>query len=188
MDYPRLVVIFVAQVWLQLVSLSPNVDNESGFEEVADNNPGEFKRYVIYNSIIALLSLDHLTYNFNIPLSVYEWFLIFVTGLLFGLRMWSYYTLGKFFTFKLGIMNDHHLITTGPYRYLIHPSYSGQIGLLFVMLIFFKAYYFMLVFVPYSLIKLHKRMEIEEQMFIKKFGDHYRDYITTRYRLIPFIY
>ncbi|PPQ70429.1 hypothetical protein CVT25_004301 [Psilocybe cyanescens] len=42
-------------------------------------------------------------------------------------RMHCYRTLGKLFTFELSIMKDHTLITTGPYAYVRHPSYTGLI-------------------------------------------------------------
>jgi protein-S-isoprenylcysteine O-methyltransferase Ste14 len=44
--------------------------------------------------------------------------------------------LGKFFTPRMGIYNDHQLITTGPYRYICHPGYMGFLGCFFAMTIF----------------------------------------------------
>ncbi|RHZ89196.1 hypothetical protein Glove_18g42 [Diversispora epigaea] len=44
-----------------------------------------------------------------------------------ALRLWSYKTLDEFFTYDIRIKKDHKLITHGPYRYLIHPSYSAMI-------------------------------------------------------------
>ncbi|KDQ51238.1 hypothetical protein JAAARDRAFT_62646 [Jaapia argillacea MUCL 33604] len=41
------------------------------------------------------------------------------------LRSWCYNTLGRFFTFQMGIRRDHRLITKGPYSFVRHPSYTG---------------------------------------------------------------
>ncbi|KIJ60134.1 hypothetical protein HYDPIDRAFT_99330 [Hydnomerulius pinastri MD-312] len=41
------------------------------------------------------------------------------------IRLWCYRTLGRFFTFQLSIREDHSIITTGPYSYVRHPSYTG---------------------------------------------------------------
>ncbi len=53
-----------------------------------------------------------------------------------SLRLWAMHTLGRFFTFEVTIRKKHELVTTGPYRWLIHPSYTGLIlsipGLLFL--------------------------------------------------------
>ncbi|KAJ6534142.1 hypothetical protein B0H19DRAFT_1185376 [Mycena capillaripes] len=44
-----------------------------------------------------------------------------------ALRIHCYNTLRTLFTFQLGIRKDHHLITTGPYAVVRHPSYSGGV-------------------------------------------------------------
>ncbi|KAH9481022.1 Protein-S-isoprenylcysteine O-methyltransferase B [Psilocybe cubensis] len=43
------------------------------------------------------------------------------------IRIRCYRTLGKLFTFELSIMKNHTLVTTGPYAYVRHPSYTGLI-------------------------------------------------------------
>ncbi|KAJ6579624.1 hypothetical protein DFH09DRAFT_1030244 [Mycena vulgaris] len=43
------------------------------------------------------------------------------------LRLQCYRALGKHFTFETGISQDHRLVTTGPYSYVRHPSYTGAI-------------------------------------------------------------
>ena len=43
-------------------------------------------------------------------------------------RIWAMRTLGQLFTFKLSIRPSHKLITSGPYEYVRHPSYTGVYG------------------------------------------------------------
>ncbi|GJJ73221.1 hypothetical protein EMPS_05579 [Entomortierella parvispora] len=43
------------------------------------------------------------------------------------LRRWSFATLDRFFTYRLTIHADHKLVSTGPYKYLRHPSYTGAL-------------------------------------------------------------
>lgn len=40
-------------------------------------------------------------------------------------RLWAMRTLGEYFTFQVMIREDHKLISHGPYKYLMHPSYTG---------------------------------------------------------------
>ncbi|KDQ51222.1 hypothetical protein JAAARDRAFT_41283 [Jaapia argillacea MUCL 33604] len=49
---------------------------------------------------------------------------------LFGgwIRRKCYQTLGRLFTFELAIRKDHHLVTSGPYSFVRHPSYTGTIS------------------------------------------------------------
>jgi protein-S-isoprenylcysteine O-methyltransferase len=42
-----------------------------------------------------------------------------------ALRIWAVLTLGRHFRTAVRILDDHKLITHGPYRVLRHPSYSG---------------------------------------------------------------
>jgi protein-S-isoprenylcysteine O-methyltransferase Ste14 len=52
--------------------------------------------------------------------------------LLFGAlgRLWCFRTLGRMFTFELAVRDDHALVTTGPYAYVRHPSYTAGICVL----------------------------------------------------------
>ncbi|PPR01325.1 hypothetical protein CVT24_006327 [Panaeolus cyanescens] len=42
------------------------------------------------------------------------------------IRLSSSNTLGKFFTYQVGIQQNHKLITTGPYAIVRHPSYTAM--------------------------------------------------------------
>jgi isoprenylcysteine carboxyl methyltransferase (ICMT) family protein YpbQ len=42
-----------------------------------------------------------------------------------GLRAWAFKTLGRYFTFTVMVSSDQPVITSGPYRLLRHPSYTG---------------------------------------------------------------
>ena len=57
---------------------------------------------------------------------------LFLVGAMFALcgalvRLWSYRALGVHFTFQLTIQQNHELVTTGPYAYVRHPSYTALI-------------------------------------------------------------
>jgi protein-S-isoprenylcysteine O-methyltransferase Ste14 len=49
--------------------------------------------------------------------------LLAMSGL--ALRRSCYHALGRLFTYELSIRKDHHLVTTGPYAVVRHPSYTG---------------------------------------------------------------
>lgn len=60
------------------------------------------------------------------PQFILGWILA-VSGVL--IRIACYRHLGRFFTFELAVRKDHHLVTSGPYAYVRHPSYTGTIML-----------------------------------------------------------
>ena len=49
-------------------------------------------------------------------------FLVIVGGLI---RTSAYRTLGRFFVGDIALQKDQKLVTTGPYAYVRHPSYTG---------------------------------------------------------------
>ncbi len=96
--------------------------------------------------------------------------------------------LGRFFTVNVAIADDHQLITTGPYRYVRHPSYTGTL-LIFLGfgLCMLNIFSFAAVFVPISA-AFRWRMHVEEEALREAFGDLYRNYAARTRRVIPLVY
>lgn len=112
--------------------------------------------------------------------------LIMVAGQL--LRWWSMATLGRFFTINVAIRSGHHLIESGPYRYVRHPSYSAillvHIG---AGLCLGNALSFVALLLP-VVAAIGNRIRIEEHALCVALGPAYREYMTRTRRLIPGLY
>ncbi|KAF8585048.1 hypothetical protein K439DRAFT_1633016 [Ramaria rubella] len=54
-------------------------------------------------------------------------FLMYTSAML---RVWCYKTLGRLFTYTMTIRPNHQLVTSGPYSYVRHPGYTGNILML----------------------------------------------------------
>lgn len=87
----------------------------------------------------------------------------------------------------LQIVKDQRLVTTGMFRYIRHPLYIGRSLLSFGWVIFFSSLSGILL-MAIALLFILPRIQIEEAMLIEKFGNAYRDYQKTTWRLIPYIY
>ena len=109
---------------------------------------------------------------------------LFVLGLL--IRWTAIIHLGRFFTVNVAIAEDHRLITTGPYRYVRHPSYTGSLliflGYGLCMLNFWSI---AAVLIPIGLAFLW-RVRVEEAALREAFGERYRAYAAKTPRLLPF--
>src|ERR1700719_1832355 len=59
------------------------------------------------------------------PTAVAVWIglALFWSGI--ALRLWSFHTLGRYFTFTIQTSSDQPVIADGPYRLIRHPSYAG---------------------------------------------------------------
>ncbi len=123
--------------------------------------------------------------------TVFLWMRISSCLLLWGgvaLRLWGILHLKQQFTRHVVVAADDKLVSSGPYRFLRHPLYSGLLLItisfpLFTgqMVLFVFAGVFMFVFLLY-------RIRIEEAMLTKGLGPAYTAWASKRKRLIPFIY
>lgn len=112
--------------------------------------------------------------------------ILFVLGLI--VRWAAIIHLGRFFTVNVAIAEDHQLITTGPYRYVRHPSYTGTL-LIFLGfgLCMLNIFSLAAVLLPICAAFLW-RMHVEEAALHDAFGDRYRLYAACSRRVIPFLY
>lgn len=111
---------------------------------------------------------------------------IIVLGML--LRWAAILTLRRNFTVDVAIRKDHRLVTTGLYRRLRHPSYSGSLlSFLGLGLSFGNVFSIAVVVVP-ILSAFINRIRIEEKALIDTFGVEYLEYRRTSWRLIPWVY
>jgi protein-S-isoprenylcysteine O-methyltransferase len=104
------------------------------------------------------------------------------------LRRWAISMLGRFFTRSVMIRENHQVITTGPYRWLRHPAYSGTlfIGLGFgIMLGSWLSIVIMFTGVFFALLP---RILHEEKVLEANLDDAYRRFAQGRKRLVPFVW
>jgi protein-S-isoprenylcysteine O-methyltransferase Ste14 len=118
--------------------------------------------------------------------SIFAGLVLFVLGLI--VRWIAIIHLGRFFTVNVAIAKDHQLITTGPYRYVRHPSYTGTL-LIFLGfgLCMLNIFSLAAVFLPITAAFLW-RMHVEEKALLGAFGERYQSYIASSHRLIPYLY
>ena len=103
------------------------------------------------------------------------------------LRIWPMFVLGERFSGLVAIQPGHELATTGPYRYVRHPSYLGMlIGLAGWALIFRGAV--VLPLMALGLPLLAARIDAEEALLASHFGEPYAEYRRRSWRLLPGVY
>lgn len=121
-----------------------------------------------------------------IDATILFWWLIACCG--FGLRIWAIRTLGKFFTFQIGIRDQHGLVRSGPYRLLRHPSYTGYLLFLLGVCGASRSWLlFGLCWMP-ALVALLIRVRNEEDMLRKHFREDYKAFTNQTWALIPWVW
>ena len=100
-----------------------------------------------------------------------------------GIRAWSMWTLGKYFSAHIEIKNDHQLIESGPYKFIRHPAYAGNILQTVGFPLILNAYFSLGISAVLILLFLY-RLKLEEEILIREIKG-YEDYTKRTDRLIP---
>ena len=116
---------------------------------------------LIYLSVQALAALQSGSYQAD-PIANAIRLLgltLFLTG--FAMRMLARQTLGKYFSTKLRVLEDHEIVINGIYRYIRHPAYLGLLYIfLAIPLLFYSLYGFILILL--GIPDVHYRIRREE--------------------------
>ncbi|KAJ6534586.1 hypothetical protein DFH09DRAFT_992954 [Mycena vulgaris] len=123
------------------------------------------------------------------------------------LRGWCFITLGRLFTYRVAVTPNHVLVTSGPYAYVRHPSYTGVLLMLasaaFTYLFSPGNYvsecgigltpwkwliYYWMICSAYSVISLRKRGKVEDHLMKNTFGAEWLEYREkVPFSFVPYI-
>ena len=110
----------------------------------------------------------------------------FVSGLM--LRWWAILELGRFFTVDVQIARDHHIVDTGPFRLVRHPSYSGVLLAFVGVGLSLANWAAVLVLLLPIFAAFLRRMNVEEEALRGALGESYVRYMQRTKRLVPGVY
>jgi len=155
---------------------------------------GEKKDRGSFFFIVAMISAG-ITTAFYAP-HLWPWARIALTAPLFwsaivliwlgiALRSWAVLTLGKHFRTSVRILDGHRLVTSGPYRILRHPSYTGGLVTVFGVGLALGnwislAAAFAGIFISYSV-----RIFVEEKALREHFGAAFEAHAKRTWAVLP---
>jgi len=102
-----------------------------------------------------------------------------------GLLVWSHSVLGKNFFGGMKIREGHKLIMEGPYQWIRHPIYTAFIGIGIGFFLLTGNWLIGGTWLASITIALVTRLNTEEEMMIKQFGDGYLQYRERTGKLLP---
>lgn len=103
-------------------------------------------------------------------------------GLLFAI--WARMDIGRNWSSVAAVKADHELVTSGPYRWVRHPIYSGLL-LAFVGTALAIGQWRGVLAVVLSLIAIAQRILVEERFMREQFGNSYNTYAQRVRALVP---
>ena len=109
---------------------------------------------------------------------------IFLLGVFY--RLWAIWTLGQFYSHRVRTLSRHRIVSSGPYRFTMHPAYAGMIVLNAGVVIYFLNCVTLSVFLFALVPAIVLRIVVEERVL---FGiEGYSDFAKRRKRLFPWVW
>jgi len=144
---------------------------------------------IVYLPILIIIPpWEYVTFSEPIPRDgPLAWFGLALFALGIILLASAMKTLGGLYTSYLGIQPLHHLVMNGPYKFIRHPGYLGEIMSMFGVGVSLSSVVGVGLAIA-SVLLVSIRLRHEEEMLMAEFGDEYKNYAKRTKRLIPFIY
>lgn len=103
-----------------------------------------------------------------------------------ALAIWARYHLGRNWSNHPDIKEGHELVTSGPYRILRHPIYTGMLAALLGTALLAGWFWFIVCVV--ATVMFVRRIHIEEGYMSDLFPGIYPDYKKRTKALVPFLW
>lgn len=101
-----------------------------------------------------------------------------------GMLLSAAATLGRFLVPQAVVVADHDLVTSGPYRFVRHPAYSGDLSL-WLGAALGTVNVMLLLLWPVSVVGTYLQTRQEDALLASKFGAAYQRYAKRVGRLVP---
>ena len=181
---PRLLLVIAMVCALDVIQPSLSSNSEGS---AADKS--SMKLVLVTATLCHVMPILEWVYLNSSPNSMGLWqlgALMVVGGTL--LRGWAIAVLGRYFSARVELQDEHHLVRKGPYRWLRHPSYSGAVLFLLGVPILLQTPWSLAACAVLLAIAYGYRIPVEERMLSQHFGDSFADYAKKTKRLIPYIW
>ena len=122
----------------------------------------------------------------NIPLAPWlRWVGATICLLTLPWFAWVHHVLGRNFSSTLNIRANHTLVTSGPYRWVRHPMYTAFYVLHLATILATANLFLGLTWLGGLAAVISLRVDREEAMMIRQFGEEYRAYMRQTGRFLP---
>ena len=137
-----------------------------------------------------IASIVEWAYFRGAPQLLDAWAIAGVLLLAFGttFRLWAIRTLAHAFSATVQIKEGQQLVTSGPYRWLRHPSYTGAWIAMIGAALLMHSYIGLVLMGPGMLLVYMRRIGVEERALENAFGENYKTMRTSTDRLVPCVW
>jgi protein-S-isoprenylcysteine O-methyltransferase Ste14 len=137
----------------------------------------------IYVPVLLVRAFPSVRVGANIWLTYALGLAILVCGIV--LRVSAVWSLGRYFRREVTIEAGQTVHTTGPYRFVCHPAYSGDLLIVFGFGLAWGSWVGAAIGTAIAFAGHLPRIRVEEDELRRALGDSYENYARGRARLVP---
>ena len=116
---------------------------------------------------------------------LYPGLVIMIVG--FAMYYWAVLTLGPFCSGFVRVIPDHKVIRNGPFRFVRHPVYAGEILSFIGLGLALQSWVALLIILIGASVFYGNRIRVEERFLASELGDEYVQYKKSVKRIIPHV-
>jgi protein-S-isoprenylcysteine O-methyltransferase Ste14 len=189
--WPYALVFWAVYIWAFLPEWKVVQGGREGAKDANSKDSGSLK-VILGGMWIALIIAYLLAFvkawafpqRWQLPLFIVGVLLIVLGSLL---RRYCWRTLGEYFTGDVKARPDQPVITSGPYRWVRHPSYTAGM-LMFIGIGLALGSWLSFALLTIATIATYSyRVAVEERVLLETIGEPYGSYMKERKRFIPYI-
>ncbi len=137
-----------------------------------------------------IVSVVEWAYFRGAPQTLDVWAISGILLLAFGtaFRLWAIRTLKNAFSATVQIKQGQQLVTSGPYKWLRHPSYTGAWIAMIGAALLMHSYIGLVLMGPGMMLVYTRRIAVEERALENAFGENYKTMRWSTDRLVPCVW
>lgn len=145
----------------------------------------ELSNWLLILALAAAILIGYLRVGVLPHWLFYPGEVLFVLG--YAFTGYSIRVLGRYYSTYVDVLPDHAVVERGPYRFIRHPNYLGQMVGAVGLGIALQSWVALLVLVIAGGSYFAYRIRNEETFLVAEIGEEYARYLTKTKRVIPFV-
>jgi protein-S-isoprenylcysteine O-methyltransferase Ste14 len=114
-----------------------------------------------------------------------QWVALAIAAFGIAFREWAVITLGRNFSRTVEIKEGQRLVTSGPYRRIRHPAYTGMVLIYIGLALALGSWLGGILAAVLILSATLYRIRVEEPVLVGAFGEEYKAYMQRTWKLFP---
>jgi protein-S-isoprenylcysteine O-methyltransferase Ste14 len=187
--HPRIGMLISGGLWIAFIAYWSVAAKNSGAAKSSESQRSRSIHELLLNSGLLLLFLPvpGLAGHFLVQARSLTLAGLGVQAAFFLLAWWSRRHLGRNWSTKVRIAEEHELVRSGPYRFVRHPIYTAMLGMALGTTIVSGQYHSLLGLLIIA-IAYWRKIRIEEAALGGAFGAEYDEYRHKSWALVPLIF